>query len=363
MAIKIVQPLVPIYRVALFDRLFERAAEPVEVYASTSGELGRIGDFRETPRWFHPLGPVLKLPMGMEWQVGATSIPLVASDTLVLCGAPRAISTLIILARARRLGVKTVWWGHFRSSTSRGWRVALRLHLLRFVDCVLFYTDQEVTEFEKTRFSNGRIPIFGLNNGIDTTEISNLRSEYRANNRPRDALFIGRLTEKANLQLVLEALTHASCSDMGLEVIGDGPLLPILKARAVELGVASRVRWHGEVVNEKDIARVANQCKVFVYPGSVGLSLIHALAYGLPSIVHNERWHHMPEVSAHSPGENGCVFEQGDAGSLAACLKETLSDNANLQKMSTEAIRLIDASFNVEDMTRRFLYALSLVSD
>ena len=32
-------------------------------------------------------------------------------------------------------------------------------------------------------------------------------------------------------------------------------------------------------------------------PGAVGLSLIHAMAYGLPCLVHSNRLQHMPEIA------------------------------------------------------------------
>ena len=43
--------------------------------------------------------------------------------------------------------------------------------------------------------------------------------------------------------------------------------------------------------------------RIFVYPGEVGLSLIHAMAYGLPCLVHSDRLKHMPEISISKGNE------------------------------------------------------------
>ena len=72
------------------------------------------------------------------------------------------------------------------------------------------------------------------------------------------------------------------------------------------------------MAEEPDIAQIANRCRLFVYPGGVGLSLIHAMAYGLPSIIHDDRWRHMPEIAAFQDGRTGRTFEREDPGSLAS---------------------------------------------
>src|SRR5690606_18605046 len=133
-------------------------------------------------------------------------------DVLVVSGAPRGLSNIALLLRAKMKGVKTIWWGHYWSSTSRPWRAALRMILMRLADATLFYTDQEVEEYLAARPNEQKL-VVALNNGIETDEIVSLRKRYDPGARSRDLLFVGRLTAKAELGLLLDALASQACAD------------------------------------------------------------------------------------------------------------------------------------------------------
>lgn len=228
------------------------------------------------------------------------------------------------------------------------------LLLMRLSDVILFYTDQEVEEYRAILRRPTAKRMYGLNNGIENNEITKLRAPYISADRPRDLLFIGRITLKAEFDLLLEALARPECARITLDVIGDGAALTLLKKRAERLEISGRIAWQGATVDEALIATVANRCKAFIYPGSVGLSLIHGLAYGLPAIVHDERRAQMPEIAAHEPGRNGVTFRWNDAVSLAGAINGLLNDPQSLDAMSKEAVALVDRTFNAEDMATRF---------
>jgi glycosyltransferase involved in cell wall biosynthesis len=143
--------------------------------------------------------------------------------------------------------------------------------------------------------------------------------------------------------------------------IGSGEEEARLRQRSAELGIADRIAWHGGTVGERQIAEIANTCKVFTYAGSVGLILIHGFAYGLPAIVHYNRWEHGPEIAALRPGENGVTFKQGDATSLAKAAAALVSDPHRLSTMSAAAIATTEQSFNASDMAERFCRAVALL--
>ena len=144
-----------------------------------------------------------------------------------------------------------------------------------------------------------------MNNGVEISDIVRFRRPYRSQDRADRILFIGRVTEKAELKTLLSAIERPGCECLEIDVIGSGPLEVEAKRIAANSGLEGRVRWHGEIVDERRIAEIANLCKVFVYPGSVGLSLIHALAFGLPCVVHGDRSGHMPEFAALQNDING----------------------------------------------------------
>lgn len=354
MSVIIVQPAVPSYRVPFFDRLANQLGRDFRVYASRDTSLGALNANDEAHSWQRSLKPIHSIFPGLSWQPGAVGIAMTKGDILVVSGQPRTISTLVLLIRARALGVRTVWWGHFWTSSSKRWRAAIRFALMGLSEAVLFYTDQEVAESRASGAVAARKKICALNNGLDTKKISAFREAYDPQARKRDLLFIGRLIDKSELELLLHALASPQCAKVTADIIGDGPHFPDLQRLAQDLEVAERIHWHGSIVDEKEIATIANQCKIFIYPGSVGLSLIHAFAYGLPAILHNDRWTQMPEIAAHQLGWTGVEFESRSASSLADAIAGLLAHPDQLKVFSEKAIKVVTASYNVDDMARRF---------
>jgi glycosyltransferase involved in cell wall biosynthesis len=176
-------------------------------------------------------------------------------------------------------------------------------------------------------------------------------------------VYIGRVVQKSNLDLLIDALSRPNCAGVTLDIIGDGDDKARLQARCAELNLDKRVTWHDGTVDEAKIAAVFNRCQLFVYPGAVGLSLIHALAYGLPVVVHDDRWKHGPEIAALDKGKNGHTFANGDPVALSEVIAGTLGKPADLTRMSAAAIATTDESFNAADMADRFCDAIAKLLD
>lgn len=357
------QPALPVYRLDFFDRCFTLLDGGLTVYYSASDLNGLETDQNAQPHWATMLGPIREVLPGVNWQDGTLAVPIRRGDVVVVAGAPRCLSNLAFLIWARLNGARTIWWGHYWSSTSKPWRYALRLALMRLSHSVVFYTDREVVECHRDMRNFVPARLHGLNNGINADPLVACRSPYFAVQRGRRLLFVGRLTEKAQTALLLNALADPRLASVRLEVIGEGPEKGALHAQARDLGLDDRVDWHGILTDEAAIAAVANRCALFVYPGSVGLSLIHGMTYGLPAVVHANRWHHMPEIGAFSPGETGFNFEEGNAASLAEVLADALSDPSQLERMSRRSIETVRDSFNTADMARRFVAAVKELTD
>lgn len=356
-----IQPAMPSYRLDFFRRLGEHFGSRFRVYYSPVC-MGSLTAERVPFGWEQPIGPMRPLMRGVDWQVGAISIPMNKGDLVVVTGAPRTLSTLLVLLKARLVGARSIWWGQYWSATSHPRRLRVRMFLARLADSLLFYTDDEVARFMAAGWRHGG-PVAALNNGIALDDIRRLRKPYTRGSRAQNVLFIGRLTEKAKLHLMIAAMTHPPLAELQLHVIGDGDdLLPALQAQAEAAGVADRITWHGGKTDEASIAEVANGCAAFVYPGEVGLSLIHAMGYGLPCVVHSERLHHMPEISAFEEGRSGRMFEEGSEKSLAVTLSELLADPELRVRMSDRCKEITDHDYSTEEMAQRFIEFASRVS-
>lgn len=350
----VIQPVVPSYRNSFFNAVAPLLGDGFAVHASDTS-MGVLTENAETKPWHMLLGPMLRLGPGAEWQRGALSVPISRGDVVVVSGAPRCLSNILLLLKARLTGARTIWWGQLWSGTSRWHRFVLRLMLMRLAHSILFYTDAEVAAY-KARYGRRDMRLIGaLNNGIDVKPIQALRLPYDAQTRSHEILFLGRLTEKAQIALLLEAMTSPFLANTILHIIGDGPDKNALQDWVRQNALESRVIWHGGTVNESEIASVANRAAVMCYPGGVGLSLIHAMAYGLPTVVHDERSTHMPEIAAFNNGVTGASFVKGDINELAIALADLLADPVKRAAMSKEALYRADTAYNTESMAARFV--------
>lgn len=350
--VSVFQPATPTYRIDFFDRLAKALGDGFSVHYSPV-DMGALSVSIRKP-WAKLLAPMRRMAPGLEWQPGVLSAPIRRGDVVVVSGAPRNLSHMLMLVRARLAGARTIWWGHYWSSTSKVSRFRLRLMLMRLADAILFYTDHEVEEYRAGPGRRDRRPVRALNNGINVDPIIALRKPYEAGDRDSTILFIGRLTEKTELNILLQALADPRLNDVKLHIIGDGSQREELEALCRNLSLEGRVVWHGSTTDERRIADVANRCRLFAYPGGVGLSLIHAMAYGLPVVVHDDRWSHMPEIAAFYKAKCGLVFRRGDPQSLATALVEALDTAAKDRTWSDAAIRVADTDFNTREMAERF---------
>jgi len=349
-----VQPALPKYRIDFFERLGRHFGSAIRVYYSP-GSLGALTQ-HVAADWAIAVGPMHWLPGGICWQPDVARISLRRDDVVVLSGNPRQISTLILLIRSKINGARVIWWGHHWSSTSKRWRQILRYLPMALADALLFYTDEEVAAYESdfVKFKKHKF-IGSLNNGVNIAPIQKMRRPYRAFDRDRALLFIGRLTSKSQLKLGFDALALLASAAPKLHIIGDGVESDDLRRYAEKIGIAKKIIWHGALTEEKRIAQVANQCQAFLYPGEVGVSLIHGMAYGLPAIVHEERLGHMPEIAAFKEGITGVKFTRGDAASLSNAINVLLSDENQLNRLAAGTVSVVGPSFSTADMARRFI--------
>lgn len=361
--IKILQPALPSYRIDFFERLYREYGAKFTLFYSNTHLTGLTAEKNVFP-WATEIGPIRALPLGLDWQMGALSVPIERGDILVVSGAPRTLSTLLLILKARLTGSKVVWWGHYWSSTSKKWRFFIRLILMRTANAWLFYTDLEVTEYLSLKKVSEKRLVSALNNGLATDQIKKLREPYISANRAREILFIGRLTEKAQVELLLNALAQSAMTDIKLHIVGGGPMEQTLRQLAERLALHERVYWHGAVTDEAWIAKIANNCRIFAYPGEVGLSLIHAMGYGLPCVVHDKREKHMPEIAAFENAKTGLTFTYGNKRDFVDTLVGFIDDHNLLNMASRAAVDAIDSSFNTANMTERFVdFVRSLQSE
>jgi glycosyltransferase involved in cell wall biosynthesis len=125
--------------------------------------------------------------------------------------------------------------------------------------------------------------------------------------RPVRVLSVTRLhpAEPKGIDLMLHAL--AALPEVEYTVVGTGAALPSLQRLAVELGVAARVRFTGQLDDAERDAEL-KRCDVFALPSrgeGFGIVYLEAMAYGKPCLAAQAGG--APEVVLD--GETGLVVE------------------------------------------------------
>jgi glycosyltransferase involved in cell wall biosynthesis len=280
-------------------------------------------------------------------------INLSKGDSLVINGNPRFLSSIAISLLLKLKGIKVFWWGHAWSSTSSRMGSYIRFKLMNLYKIIL-YTDEEI-ELTKGLISSD---IVALNNGLDVKNIRNgiLFNKSKFEFKVFKIAFIGRYTKKSNFELLIQALSQVPVNELAyiqLNVIGNIPEQEMLKLYPYSKDID--INYHGEIWDEHEISILLNDNHVFVYPGSVGLSIIHAFALGLPAIVHNERIMHMPEIGVFENRVNGISFTNGCSKSLAEKILYLKHNVSELKKYSDNAYSKVTTTYNTHDMATRFI--------
>jgi glycosyltransferase involved in cell wall biosynthesis len=109
------------------------------------------------------------------------------------------------------------------------------------------------------------------------------KTDYSARS-PFRVVTVGRLVQVKNKAVLVEALARVAKLPVELVIIGDGPLFSELERRAAALGVSSRVSIPGFVPNLLDALRTADAYALPSHSEGCSLSLIEAMAVGLPVI-------------------------------------------------------------------------------
>ena len=168
-------------------------------------------------------------------------------------------------------------------------------------------------------------------------------------------LGVGRLIYYKGFEIAIRALRRLT--DARLLLVGDGPLRSELEALARELGVAERVHFVGEVLNEH-VTPYYLASDVYLLPSiaqseAFGIVQIEAMACGIPVVNTNLPSSGVPFVSRD--GESGFTVRPKDPEALAAATQKLLAD-ADLRRRFGEAGRArAHAEFSKDALVRRVL--------
>lgn len=377
----IVQPLVPHYRVPVFERLARQPGIDLEVWAGvgekgSSLEAARPEGFRFRPAPQRRLGPFISQPLQIE------AVASGKFDVVILSWNARYLQIGKALRAARRRNVRTILWGHGYSKQESAIRRWNRERLLAKADACLLYNHTAAKQLIARGHPQEKI--FVALNAIDQAPITAAREQWLAKpeqlarfqhehgitpigagHRGELALFVSRLEPDKGVDLLISAFARVvhTRSTARLVIIGRGPEQPRLEALAQQLGIAHAVRFTGALYDEDQLAPWFLSASAFAYPRAIGLSILHAFGYGVPVVTSDDMPAHNPEIEALRPGENGLLYRHGDPAEFAAAIERIFSNPSELERMSDAARATVSGpeGFTIDRMVAGFMSAIDFV--
>lgn len=161
-------------------------------------------------------------------------------------------------------------------------------------------------------------------------------------------LFVGRVTGEKQIDVLLRAVALLDPAlDAQLEIVGGGDQMRNLQQLAASLQLGDRVRFTG-YVSDAELKQAYSRATVFAMPSIAELQSIatmEAMASALPVVAADAMA--LPHL-VHD-GENGHLFEPGNAQALADRLTDVLTSTPErLQEMKRASLRIVAA----HDITR-----------
>lgn len=296
------------------------------------------------------------------------------ADVLVMVWNSRWLSLPLALRKARKRGVRTVVWGHGYSKNESPRRAALRKKVGLMADAMLFYSQTIADRYLADGVDPARVfvapnclnqePIQAARDAwlADPAKLAAFRAEHGVPDEAEPILYVSRFDPANRADLLLRAAAELAPKRPNLRVhlIGKGePEASRLKSLSDELGIADRVRFLGAIYGEPDLAPWFLTARAFCYPSNIGLSLHHAMGYGLPVITSDDGAVQNPEFEALTDNENGLLFNSGQGDALARTIERVLADPDFRDRLGREAHATATRRYALPNMVAGFVRAIT----
>ncbi len=223
------------------------------------------------------------------------------------------LHTIAIYIWAKFCGVKFFWWSHATMGNQGKLGFMIRKFFYKNSDGILAYSQAGRLRMLKVGIPAENLVVVG--NSLNSEDYG-----FKIDHKPTPTftiLYSGRITPSKKLHVLVHAMAMVVAKNRNIQckLVGGGDIKSI-ENLAAELGIENYFQFLGPIYG-KDLIPHFSSSNLFVYPGGIGLSMAHALSYGLPVITTDAMSEHGPEIELLKPGVNGDYFIDGDPESLA----------------------------------------------
>jgi glycosyltransferase involved in cell wall biosynthesis len=165
-------------------------------------------------------------------------------------------------------------------------------------------------------------------------------------------LFVGRLNDQKGADHLVHALATMKTAAASLDIVGDGPNRETLKQLAQQLGVASRIRWHGQL-SQSELPPLYQRAAAVVIPSvdeGLGLVAVEALLCETPVVAFDSGG--LRDVIQHE--KTGLLVKPGDRAALAGALDDLLARDGRGSQLGRAGRLYALSAFAPESAARRY---------
>lgn len=279
-------------------------------------------------------------------------------DSYVLIGAPGILTTWVLPCLIKSLypSKKIFFWSHAWYGRESRLKALVKKIYFWLADGVFTYGNYARDLMIKEGFKPEKIhTIHNSLNHPAHVELRNTLSEsdiyvdHFGNNFPV-LIVVGRITKRKQLDMLLNAVYRMKQANThyNVVIVGDGEGRIDLEQLSVNLGIEDRVWFYGACYNEEQNAVLLYNADMCVVPGDIGLSGIHSLTFGLPTLTHNQFIYQGPEFEAIIPNVTGDFFEYKNTDSLIEKIESWFQTHPNRDLVRKACYKEIDENWTPE---------------
>ncbi len=292
---------------------------------------------------------------GLSFQHGILKL-LREYDCFLITGDSRSLSTWLFLILSRYYKNKKVYlWTHGMYGKEKWVEKFIKCHIFKLSDGIFLYNNRSRNLMIELGFKSNKLHV--IYNSLNYDYHVELRNKIKPSrifqeyfkNEYCNLLFIGRLTQIKNLDMILYAMAilRKRSINVNMTFIGDGEEDEKLKLLTRQLHLENSVWFYGACYNETINAEFIYNSDLCIAPGNVGLTAVHSMVFGTPVITHNKFELQMPEFEAIIPNKTGDFFNYGEVDSLASKIQSWFKKiDYNRMTIREDCYREIDAHWN-----------------
>jgi glycosyltransferase involved in cell wall biosynthesis len=345
------QRVLPEYRVAFFDTLANLCEGGLSVFAglpmpeehTTPAKDLRVAHLERAHNrnFLHTTSPFYQC-----WQLGVEKwLTGWQPDVLIVESNPRTPSTRRAVQWMHTQGRCAIGWGLGLPALHgflKLWRDLTRRSFLKPLDGMIAYSQRGAQEYRQFGFPTEKV--FVAPNAVSPRPTWSLPIRPDILVGKPCILFVGRLQSRKRIDNLLRACAALPQNlHPHIVIVGDGPARN--EFEEVARDVYPEAEFTG-TLHGRELEEYLRTADLFVLPGTGGLAIQQAMAYGLPVIVAEGDGTQDDLVRPQA----GWLVPAGDESALTNTIQIALSDISRLRRMGAEAYRIAIEEVNLEHM-------------